>query len=255
MPNDKTVIQVVQAFSHDIRAAKDQCSKVYAALFNKSAELMQLRDQISTALSGYEVVYLPTYRRGEIPLTDDADSTYRRHRGRKPSFTVSTGGLHTGEIRFGLADIPQRLAELNEQIIRRSNLGYREISENIINELLHGLDVVESGDAPTPEDLSLFFSRLEKSARRLGPYYPVATPDYQRIITGEGVPTESRKFLSYFLGKLANIIKITTEIEEPIGSFIRSCNRYLLSTEPTTYLRGRAEAPEKFVDGKKNDRR
>lgn len=247
---EKVAIKIIQAFGHDTRLAIRQLKKAYQSLFDRSPELSKLRDQVTDALEGYEVVYLPTYRRVEIPLTDDDDSVYRRRRSKRPGFTVSSAGLHTGEIRFGLADIPQRLSELNDQIIRRSNLGYREISENIINELLQGLDVVEAQSAPSPEDLSLFFSRLEKGSRRLGPMYPVNTPDYRKIITGEGVPTESKKFLSYFLGKLADIIKITTEIEEPVGAFIRSCNRYLLSSEPTTYLQDREFSQDEFSDGK-----
>lgn len=70
----------------------------------------------------------------------------------------------------------------------------------------------------------------------MGPYYSkISAPDFNKIYSGEGVPPDSRKFLTYFLGKLNAIIEITKEIEQPVGDFINSCNRYLSSSEPSTF--------------------
>ena len=184
---------------------------------------------------------MPTYRRVELALTDENQDSHRRHLRNRPKFNISASGLHPGDIQFGLGDISERLDELNNQIITRSNRGYREISENIINELISGFEVSDETEIPKPDDLKLFFSRLESGARMIGPRYAISAPDFERIYSGEGVPRESRKFLTYFLGKLNDIINITKEIEQPVGEFIASCNRYLSSLEPSTLVDGGAQ--------------
>ena len=228
------VNKIVSAFSHDTRVARKACDEAYTALFKRSDSLEMLRSRVTTALKDHEIVYLPTYRRIELALTDDGEDQRRRGRS-KPKLAIAASGLHTAEIKFGLGDISERLSQLNGEIISRSNRGYREISENIINELIKGYEVSDNTTIPRPDDLKLFFSRLESGNRMVGPYYTaISAPDFNRIYSGEGVPADSRKFLTYFLGKLNGIINITKEIEQPVGDFINSCNRYLSSTEPST---------------------
>lgn len=235
-----TAYQVIRGFGYDQRAAKKACDEAYSALFRRNENLNKLREGIRDALREYEIVYLPTYRRVELALTDEGEDR-RRHPGRvRPKLSIAASGLHTGDIQFGLRDISERLSQLNSQIISRSNQGYREISENIINELIQGFEVSDDTAIPRPEDLKLFFSRLETGRRTIGGHYRISAPDFNRIYSGEGVPPESRKFLTYFLGKLNGIINITKEIEQPVGDFIASCNRYLSASEPSTFVQ---EAP------------
>jgi hypothetical protein len=131
------------------------------------------------------------------------------------------------------------LESLNERIILESNNGYREISANIINELIDGgllSDAVPSSDIPSREDLELFFSRL-KDARRMGPYPPVRVPDLQKLYAGD-VPEDSRSFLAFFLSKLNTVIKTTKASEAPVDDFIANCNKYLLSEDPSAEIGG-----------------
>ena len=241
---------VMRSFSHNIRLTKKSLLETYASLFEHNTKLSVLREGIQGALQDHEIVYLPTYRRVELSMTDQRES--RPRRGRKRSkFSIAADGLHTGNIQFGLGDISDRLVDLNDEIIRNSNLGYREISENIINELIRGFDVSEDTTIPRPEDLKLFFSRLESGSRLLGHRYAISAPDFERIYSGEGVPAESRKFLTYFLGKLNGIINITKAIEKPVDEFINICNKYLSSIEPSTSIQN--ESPHKHLsvlDGK-----
>jgi hypothetical protein len=235
------VNELVSKFTYDIRLAQKACDDAYIALVRRTPTLETLWSGIAQALKGHEIVYLPTYRRVELALTDEGEDR-RRPGGKKPKFSIGAKGLHTGEIQFGLSDIADRLAQLNNEIIARSNVGYRKISENIINELIRGYEVSEGIVIPKPEDLKLFFSRLESGSKIMGPFYSdISAPDFNRIYSGEGVPPESRKFLTYFLGKLNEIINITKEIEQPVDDFITSCNRYLSSAEPSLSLP--AEAP------------
>ena len=241
---------ITRSFSHDPKSAEAAVDEVYRSLFNRSPTLTDLWDRVTVALRDHEIVYLPTYRRVELALTDEGEA--RRRSGRtRPKLSIAPSGLHTGNIEFGLGDISDRLSELNAQIISRSNRGYREISENIINELITGFDVSDQTVRPRPDDLKLFFSRLESGSRLIGPHYRISAPDFDRIYSGEGVPEESRKFLNYFLGKLNEIINITKVIEKPVGDFINSCNKYLSATEPSTTLPGEARhAHLRYIDAK-----
>lgn len=130
------------------------------------------------------------------------------------------------------------------------NSGYRKISANIINELIDGSfdnDVTTDTDVPSPEELKLFFERLERG-RRQGPYISVSVPNLEKIYTGVGVPASSSKFLSYFLAKLATVIRSTKDVELPVDGFIDNCNRYLSSTEPSTFIGD--DNRERIFDGK-----
>lgn len=232
---NKLVAALLQNFGYDLSRVIHACDEAYFSLFQRSGSLLKVWQTLRTAMENYDIVYLPTYRRVELALTDDKDSR-RLGRRKRPQFTIASGSLHTGDIQFGLSDISDRLTELNRDIVVRSNLGYREISENIINELIQGFEVSEGTPIPAPEDLKLFFSRMESGSRMIGPYYPISAPDFAKIYSGEGIPPDSRKFLAYFLGKLANVISITKEIEQPVEEFVAICNKYLSSNEPSTDL-------------------
>ncbi len=223
-----------RSFSHDHANVLKACDSAYGSLFARSANLKALKDALDGALRAYEVVYLPTYRRVELALTDDSEDR-KRHGRTKPKLNLTSSGLHTAEIQFGLGDISDRLSQLNTSVITRSNREYRAISENIINELIGGYEVPDDAAIPDPEELKLFFSRLESSRMVIGPQYSrISAPDFAKIYSSDGVPPESAKFLRYFLNKLYGILNITKEIEQPVGDFIKSCNKYLSAAEPST---------------------
>jgi hypothetical protein len=239
---------IVSAFNYSHRETESAIAKVQASLLERQSKVAVISRILKRVLAETEIVYLPTYRRVELALRGDSSESRRRRR--PPRFDLAVGSLFTGEIQFGLSDISERLSELNQQIVLESNSGYREISANIINELLDGsfdADVSSHSDVPSQEELKLFFERLERG-RRQGPYMPVSIPNLEKIYTGEGVPDASSKFLSYFLTKLATVIRSTKDLERPVDSFIDNCNRYLASKEPSTSIGEDDGAP--VADGK-----
>jgi predicted ATPase len=246
---DSAVNRFVRGFP-DYGQAKSAAKDARMALFERSPALSEIQTAVSRVLEDHEIVYLPTYRRVELALSEDTESRFLG-RKKRPRFKSNATGLYTGDIQFGLSDISERLSELNNEIISRSNRGYREISESIIHELIRGFKVSEQSAIPNPDDLKLFFSRIQAGNRLMGPYYPISAPDFAKIYSGEGVPKESRKFLTYFLEKLGNIIEITKEIEQPIGQFVESCNRYLSSVEPSTHKNTEAERKRDVDDDAK----
>lgn len=235
-------------YRYDMGKIRGSLASLKSEMLNRQENIAYLSSQIRKVLLDYDIVYLPTYRRVELALTDEVRSPAHRRR-HKPKFKVASGSLFTGDIQFGLSDIKERLSDLNQQITIESNNGYREISANIINDLIDGSyqnAPSSAEEVPTEIELRLFFSRL-KDMRRMGPFAPVAEPNLEKLYSEGGVPENSRVFLRYFVGKLKTVIDAAQKIERPVQDFIDSCNKYLNSWEPSTTV-PRQKAPESKLD-------
>lgn len=176
----------------------------------------------------------------ELALTDESEPRHPRRR-KNPKFAVAAGSLFTGDIQFGLGDISERLAQINNEIVYSSNNGYGEISAKIINDLIDGKIDADSDNeevVPTKDELKIFFSRL-KEGRRTMPFAPVEEPNLDKIFDRSELSTLSRVFLPYFLNQLGKVVKTAQSLEEPVSLFVNSCNKYLLSKEPSTEKKGR----------------
>ncbi|WP_284275148.1 AAA family ATPase [Mesorhizobium huakuii] len=234
------VFRSVYNKTSSIAEAKKIFDRLSNALFSKNKNIMSIIKSVREALRGIEVVYLPTYRRIELPLELEADGVSRQvgRRSSSAKIRVPPRSLFTADIQFGLSDISRRLSELNQEILFESNAKYREISANIINELIDGTfdrDDPASDDIPDRESLMLFFSRL-KEGPRYGPFQDVAIPKIDKIYGETDLSYGSNKFLFYFLGKLNKPIEATRGIESPVEDFILSCNKYLCSLDLSTSL-------------------
>jgi len=218
--------------------------KLKGSLYARSPKLEEIKNTLRWVLADTEVVYLPTYRRIELPLNLDDDDRKRygypkKKRNLQSRLGITRNGLYNADIQFGLSDISDRLATLNQEILFNSNQGYREISANIINELLDGdfeRTTPSSNQLPDKEALSLFFSRI-RDGRHVGPFRDVAIPNMDKIYNNE-ISDESNKFLTFFLGKLNSVIEATRGIEQVVEEFIKNCNRYLSTQDDSTSLEG-----------------
>jgi energy-coupling factor transporter ATP-binding protein EcfA2 len=127
---------ICQKMSYNRAEAKKLCDRLLTNRRRELAKLSHLSDKIRQATAGVEIVYLPTYRRIELPLAANKDARARESYRKEPSIQSKLGlprrALFSSDIYFGLGDITDRLAELNNQVQASSNLGYREISANII---------------------------------------------------------------------------------------------------------------------------
>jgi predicted ATPase len=217
------------------------CERLLEVVRGKNINIESLRKKISETIGDIEIVYLPTYRRIELPLNEDRSEEVRMQKRQTlhSRLGISRSGLFTGDIQFGLADIEERLSELNREILFDSNQGYREISANIINELLDGSfddRQSQSETIPDKESLNLFFLRIkDPNVLQFAPHFSrVAIPDIDKIYGVGQIPSESNKFLQYFLSKLNTVIRATQDIESKVEEFIKNCNRYLSATDRTT---------------------
>lgn len=230
---NKTFYSLVVAEGHSIAKAERIFDELAASIYQRIPAISEIASAIDSVIGEYDIVYLPTYRRVELALS--SENHERTGRRRRPRFDLAAGSIFTGEIQFGLADISERLEEMNARIVNQSNNGYRKISASIINDLLDGV-VNSAGDKhrslPSREDLELFFSRLE-DRRHAGPYYTVSPPNLDRIYSAEGIPAQSRRFLQYFLSQLDTVIDTTRETERSVEDFVESCNKYLCGYDTT----------------------
>ncbi|GJI96101.1 ATP-binding protein [Duganella caerulea] len=231
---------VVNKMSYNRLEARKLCDRLLAERRRELPRLTALSDKIKNVTKDIEIVYLPTYRRIELPLANNKESRGRDYYKKEPSVQSKLGlprrALFSSEIYFGLGDITDRLAELNMRVQSASNFGYREISANIISELVDGTferEGLAETQRPDKESLNLFFSRLRSTdhRRHFGPYDEVIIPDIDKIYLDGGSSAEVNKFLQYFLGKLNKVILATRDVEKMVEEFVNNCNSYLREDE------------------------
>jgi len=151
----------------DVSASFD---RLRTNVLTRRPRIASIYEALQRELEGIDIVYLPTYRRIELALPEEIDK--RTGTRARPKFKLASGSLHVGDIQFGLSDIAERLSELNQRILVQSNQGYREISANIINDLIDGsFRAKTKRHKPDREELELFFSRLQ-DPRHLTIYPP-----------------------------------------------------------------------------------
>jgi predicted ATPase len=192
-----------------------------------SEDVLKVAKILREKLQGVEILYLPTYRRIEKPQYRNRSSVNRDGQGRwhKRAQKNST-------INYGLGDVENRLSEITDDIQRRSNMGYRQISANIIDDLIFGSPArSDHQDLPDLETLKIFFSRVGNSNLKL-------EGNQKRIEQIYSSPDDSQaNTLRYFLGKLASVVKQTSKLEKTIETFVEKVNDYLsLSSDSKTLI-------------------
>lgn len=239
---------------YTVSSAKAVVEQIEASIGAKNERIERIRSSIRQVLSDVEIVYLPTYRRIELSLPEvDDPRTGRRPVNIQSKLGLSRRGLQSGDIQFGLSDISERLSRLNQDMLIESNQGYREISANIINDLISGAFERESPsleERPSKEALNLFFSRLRAGRQYVGPYSDFKIPNLEHIYSEENIPENSRKFLRYFLGKLNSVMQKTRDVEGVVEEFIKNCNRYLSSHDESVEVAEKSTRRPAYDDSK-----
>lgn len=186
---------------------------------------------ISKKIEGVEVVYLPTYRRVEKIFTKAIeDEKEFRHlpRARKEARVYD-------QISYGLSDVGKTLRYMSEEIERKSNLGYRNLSTTMLEDLLKGKASRQNktiGPLPNIDDLSRFLGRVETQNNH---NKDAIIDDIADQIDTGGI--EKNPYLRYFLSKLQDVISGTKELESMIEGFVSICNEYLKRSSDSKYLK------------------
>lgn len=188
----------------------------------------EAKDVISRAFKDVEIVYLPTYRRIELPLMRASRKRGKSARQRLARREREFEGLDVHHINFGLSDVEETLARLTEEIERRSNMEYRAISATILDEIIR--DQVEkegatSQELPDIDSLTRFLARVTRDADA-----GVSLDAIKRLYDSKEIDRPDKLWLRYFLGRLNRVISRTREIELKLERFVEVSNEYLKSS-------------------------
>lgn len=213
------------SLSSPFDAVLEKLDAIQEGLRSEEPELTGIKEEIKDRLGETRVLFLPTYRRVELPLARPPSRGREDLGGRRYGRRLS-GGLDArfSGMNFGLSDVEYRLGELADEVERRSNLEYRGVSARMINQLLQQqISRSEAEQFPLPDidSLEMFFSRVERRSAIAN------IESLRRFYESEDSGSEQRIFLRYFLGQLSQVIEQTRAIEALLRRFVDACNQYL----------------------------
>ncbi|WP_432525957.1 AAA family ATPase [Serratia sp. BFP-2025] len=195
-------------------------------------------EEIKVRMRGFDIIYLPTYRRIEKATLRDkfnieVEDSYAIRDGEmvKVRHTRAANGSN---IEFGLYDVESELKDISESIERRSSLGYRTLSATIIEDMMTGrIDAQPSRlKLPASDELSRFLGRVVDKDKKGN---EKIIEEVKRIMKDKDLLNSNRN-LTYFLSKLKPVIDSTKEMEEKIEIFVAMCNKYLQLSDDSKFL-------------------
>ncbi|MFO1516055.1 MAG: hypothetical protein U1F22_03925 [Lysobacterales bacterium] len=125
--DDEIFRKIVAKHDYNSRDARRACEKLAQSLRGRVPAIDAIRDKVRSVMSNREVLYLPTYRRIELSLSENIDETHvRRRTSIKNKLGLPKRGFFNTDIQFGLGDISERLRDLNGELLAASNQGYRQ---------------------------------------------------------------------------------------------------------------------------------
>lgn len=223
----------LETFIEQLDALK---SELESLSFHNNDVLMSLTER----LKGFEVIYLPTYRRVEKSFEKESrTAAHRRAMARRSKMKFN----NQDKISYGLLDVEDTLSAITLDIERQSSAGYRSLSATMLDDLIryeHKIKDAEKHILPAIDDLARFLSRLDKphSAGVFpGPVTEKTAPLIQSLKKlYENDMIKDNDYLNYFLSKLNPIIQDTKEQESKIETFVAICNKYLKSAGDSKFL-------------------
>ena len=203
---------------YDLEEFEAIISRVRSSLFEIPKSVIEISEKLSRVLDGIDLLYLPTYRRVELP--SQKTSIQRRAVSRR-----SRAPINSDAVRYGLGDVQERLAEILNDVQRYSNNQYRTISASIIDDALGG-KITAAGVAnrklPDIDALRLFFSRVatdQSKSDRL--------ESLKALYESREIESGDQLTLRYFLSKLNAVVEQTKQLESSVETFVEKVNVYL----------------------------
>lgn len=188
--------------------------------FNKRGKntiaFLNKHNDIKKYVGDIEVLYLPTYRRIEI---NNYKNNYDNRKNESSYFYH-----YDSEIQFSIDDVEERLKYLSKYISDVSSQEYMKITGEMVDDFLEKdiQDKVENNsNIPKINELKNFFARIIEDDDIL----KNRLASLEKVYEKNGFDTH--KNLTYFLKKLNNIIRKTSDIENGIVDFVRIVNDFL----------------------------
>jgi len=184
--------------------------------------LQSIKKQVHERMKDVSVIYLPTYRRVELPLL----------RSRKNSPRVSIRNTETSsplliDMAFGLGDVEQKLKDMFDDIEKTSNMEYRVLSAKMLGDMLRpaslqgSLNLIE--ELPDVGELSRFLTRLGRADEGLRDIFR----DIEVLYSSGRIFEPEYSNLRWFLLRLKAVILKTRIKEQQIENFVEICNSFL----------------------------
>ncbi|ELZ9281136.1 hypothetical protein U1T90_003573, partial [Salmonella enterica subsp. enterica serovar Cerro] len=238
--DDRFLFRIYNASMYQMAEFTDLLRNFKGTLESLFYKQLGVLGELANALVGYEVVYLPTYRRveksfdKEIKVDPRRRSINRRDRMRY---------LNHDKISYGLRDVEETLSAITIDIERQSSVGYRALSATMLEDLIrykHRINETISYTIPEIEDLERFLSRVDRPDSFSGTVRSKierSTPLIQSLRgLYENDSIKDNEYLNYFLSKLNPVIQNTKEQESKIETFVAICNKYLKSAGDSKFL-------------------
>jgi predicted ATPase len=177
----------------------------------------KLSIEVSEALDGYTVLYLPTYRRIEANLPEYRARLSPTKRGPAYKRFAQTDQL----IHFGLQDVEGRLSDMAEDIRRVTIREFSQINAKTLDDLLFTSFKrnVEQARAIDLESLHVVLGRLGRNDER-------TRKRIEKLISTGEIDSEQNIYLKSFLDQLMQTYATTQEREASIEAFIEVVNSY-----------------------------
>ncbi|SOE91199.1 AAA domain-containing protein, putative AbiEii toxin, Type IV TA system [Caballeronia arationis] len=202
---------------YDMSEFNELVSSVRKSMPSVSKRVIDVSDQLGAVLGSTELLYLPTYRRVELPAAKPARRFANRPKTRQP--------VPVDSVRYGLRDVQDRLAEILSDIQRYSASQYRTISASIIDDALGGKinpDLIKANELPDIEALRLFFSRVETEKSKTD-----RIESLKNLYETGAIQGSDQLVLRYFLSKLNAVVDRTKQLESNVEKFAEKVNVYL----------------------------
>ena len=188
--------------------------RVFEELYNsKAGKLNNLftpfDNQIKECVTGFELLYFPTYRRVEEDLFN---------LGYEDDFLDEEDTL----IQFGMEDVKKRFNQIEQTIDQFLKEGFSKITSEILSHLVKGFADIDKGfiDRINQNDIEIILARV-------GNQLPESDKnEIKNIVLKKEVKNNS---LTYFLQALVEIYEKQKELDDSVKKFRDICNKYLVN--------------------------
>ena len=184
-------------------------------IFNISdSTLEEHSKKIRSAMSGFEILYFPTFRRVEEDLHNlgyDEDKLLNQED------TI---------IQFGMDDVSRKFKSIENKIDRLLKDGFSKISSEILSQLIEDEKVDEKNFLHNVDekDIEILLSRV---GDRISEAKKQKIKD---IVLNKNAQSKDNS-LNFFLKKLLEIYSLQKEVDNSVKIFRDVCNRYLINKE------------------------
>ncbi|QYG03946.1 AAA family ATPase [Massilia sp. NP310] len=182
---------------------------------NNGTVISKARDTLKSIRQklGFNVLYLPTYRRVEQDFRDRRSSSENNENSDNP---------YDDTINFGMADVDSRIKELTSEILSSSVEWFSKVNGEMLGQLVEGFKVDENlkKSIQDPDAIKIVLDRIGANVKIEQKKQILKLIETGDIFHGHDP-------LIYFISNLVKVYEQQRENDRSIQAFTEVCNRYL----------------------------